>query len=359
MAKTKKGKVTSFLCLTIQTKTRRQGQFLDSLSDAPSVTMSPLVILFLFSLTTISSGQRFVTSLAELEAALNSGSFVRPNQVNPLTDIASNFIQPNQPSSSSSQSYTCGQTKELFPVSRIVGGRRALPNEYPYQVALETERRSMWSSAATFRQFCGASVINDRWIVTAAHCLQRQNVNRLRGVIGTTNLRETNRSSVTFERMIIHEGYDSNSVRNDIGLLKTRQSIRAASKGNYVSPICLPRQGQQFSGQGVISGFGHVREGGPSSSLLLSSNLQIMPDTSCRASYGSEYSVPEMLCGGASGRDTCQGDSGGPFAQRTGNGWTLIGITSFGRGCARPGIPGVYTRVSNYVNWINNKMRNN
>ena len=263
-------------------------------------------------------------------------------------------------SQNSIQTHSCGQTKGIFPVSRIVGGRRALPNEYPYQVALETERRSLWSGSSSFRQFCGASILNDRWIVTAAHCLQRQNVDRLRGVIATNSLRDMNRSSVTFEKMIIHPGYNSFSVRNDIGLLKTRQSIQSMSSGRFVSPVCLPRQGQQFRGTGVITGFGHVREGGPSSPLLLSSVLNILPDQSCLSTYGSEYTLPEMLCGGflTGGRDTCQGDSGGPFAQRTANGWTLVGITSFGRGCARPNTPGVYTRVSNYVNWIQNIIRN-
>lgn len=314
--------------------------------------MSVIFTLSLLLTVSVSINGQFLTVAQWNQIARPLGRpVVRPNQFRP----SSNSVG----SSSASQTYTCGQRIGEFPVSRIVGGRRALTNEYPYQVALETERRSIWSGSSTFRQFCGASIINDRWIVTAAHCLQRQSVGRLRGVIGTNNLREMNRSSVAFEKLIVHENYDSNSVRNDIGLLKTRSSIRAAANGKYVSPICLPRQGQQFTGQGVISGFGHVREGGPSSPLLLSTNLQIMPDSSCRAAYSGEYSVPEMLCGGATGRDTCQGDSGGPFAQQTSNGWTLIGITSFGRGCARPGVPGVYTRVSNYVNWINNQIRNN
>lgn len=86
-----------------------------------------------------------------------------------------------------------------------------------------------------------------------------------------------------------------------------------------------------------------------------------MPDSACQRLYRREYSVPEMLCAGhmSGGRDTCQGDSGGPLAQRSNGQYVLIGITSFGRGCARANTPGVYTRVSNYVDWIQEKMTEN
>ena len=87
-----------------------------------------------------------------------------------------------------------------------------------------------------------------------------------------------------------------------------------------------------------------------------------MPDSVCSTVYNREFKAPGMLCAGVmrGGRDSCQGDSGGPLSVKSNTGtYTLAGIVSYGRGCARVNTPGVYTRVSNYVDWINDKMRSN
>lgn len=189
----------------------------------------------------------------------------------------------------------------------------------------------------------------------------RQNMRRLRGTIGTNRLRGSNGQPVSFEKVIIHQAYNSNSVKNDIGLLKTTRSM-VSTENTFVNSICLPSRGEDFSGSAIITGYGYTREGGPSSHDLLSTTLNIVPDSRCRRLYEDEYSVPQMLCAGhmRGGRDTCQGDSGGPLAQRSSSGsYVLVGITSFGRGCARPNTPGVYTRVSNYVDWIQETIQNN
>ena len=213
--------------------------------------MSPVTLLFLVSIATLASGQQPDLFLDWI-GGLTSGSPVRPNRT---TSTA------GECGSSALQTQSSDLTEGLFP-SRVVGGREAQPGEYPYQVALGEER---WLDAPTFRPFCGGSVINDRWIVTAAHCLQGKDMNSFVGVIGTNDMHESGRSSVTFEKLIIHEEYNQ---KNDIALLKTRQSIKSASNGKFVVPICLPRQGQEFSGDAVISGFGNVHGRGPASPLL-------------------------------------------------------------------------------------------
>ena len=254
---------------------------------------------------------------------------------------------------------SCGTTKPGVVFRRIVGGRKALKNEFPYQVALE--HRSFWNPA--YRQFCGGSVIDDRWIVTAAHCVAGENVNFVRAITGITDLSnavETASNAVPIEKVIQHERYNSWTVENDIALLKTKSSIRQSTK-EFSNTICLPSSGQQFNGLGHITGFGTTREGGSTSRQLLAAQLDIMPDTVCKSAYAYEFKAPAMLCAGVmtGGRDSCQGDSGGPLAVRTESGYTLAGITSFGRGCARANTPGVYTRVSHYVDWINDKMSKN
>lgn len=225
---------------------------------------------------------------------------------------------------------------------RIVGGRRALQGEFPYQVGLRVGERGL--------PFCGGSIISSHWIVTAAHCLKDHSglhfaISQLRAFTATINPLVNRGNVLPIQKIIIHGGYNPTTHINDIALLKTQVPITGGS------PIALPAQGLGItSGTGTVSGWGTTREGGPRSSDLLATDLDVMQDSECRRKYGSIYAVPQMLCGGyrAGGRDTCQGDSGGPFAQ---NG-QLIGVTSFGRGCARPNTPGVYTRVSHYVDWI-------
>lgn len=222
---------------------------------------------------------------------------------------------------------------------RIVGGRRAVEGEFPYQVGLALNSGTL--------PFCGGSVIAKRWIVTAAHCLKGSSglqfsISSLRPFVGTVNARSRLRKELSVAKVIIHGSYSTSTHSNDIALIKTTSDIP-------VQPISLPSQGAGASGSGVVSGWGTIREGGPRSTDLLTTELDILPDNTCQRIY-RPYSRREMLCGGylRGGRDTCQGDSGGPFAQSG----VLIGITSFGRGCARANTPGVYTRVSNYVDWI-------
>lgn len=255
-----------------------------------------------------------------------------------------------------SSTSTCGTTKAGVVFRRIVGGRKALKYEFPYQVALE--HRSFWDQS--YRQFCGASIIADRWILTAAHCVTGENVDFVRAVVGVIDLRDSDRNVIQIEKAIPHEGYNSWTVENDVALLKTKSSIRQSTK-EFSNTICLPSSGQQFNGSSVITGFGTTKEGGSPSQQLLSAPLEVLPDSVCNSVYSREYKAPGMLCAGVmrGGRDSCQGDSGGPLAVKSSAGYTLAGITSYGRGCARVNTPGVYTRVSNYVDWINDKMRNN
>lgn len=252
------------------------------------------------------------------------------------------------------------EANEIFEkiVPRIVGGQRALPDQFPHQATIA--RRTSSFGQYSYQQICGASVISDRWLVTAAHCLpyltNRMTRNQFRGIIGTHDLNhEGRRQVVEFEKAIPHPNYGQlNGHANDIGLVKTTKSMFESSSVKFAK---LPKQGQRFTGMAIATGHGKTSTIGGESDVLLHVDIEIRDDRPCFERYGPGYSPRAMICAGgrAARKATCMGDSGGPYVQKSSDGrWTLIGLTSFGpRDCATPFVPVVFTRVSTYVDWIN------
>jgi secreted trypsin-like serine protease len=128
-------------------------------------------------------------------------------------------------------------------------------------------------------------------------------------------------------------------VRNDVALL------RLASPSSYTpAQIGTPND---WGGAATAMGWGTTSEGGQPSDALLAVDLPLIRDRACQRMLGRTYDRSVMVCAGANGADTCQGDSGGPLMVPGGElGWKLVGVTSFGEGCARPGKPGVYAWVA-------------
>ena len=247
-------------------------------------------------------------------------------------------------------------------VPRIVGGQRAAPEEFPHQATIA--RRVSYFGQYSYQQYCGASIISDRWLVTAAHCLPylKDPVarNSFRGIIGTHDLNHRSRQIVSFEKVIAHPGYSSRSHSHDIGLVKTSAPITESSSVKFVK---LPKQGQKFAGMAIATGHGKTSTTGSESDVLLQVDIEIRDDRACFERYGPGFNPRAMICaGGRAGRKaTCMGDSGGPFVQKSSDGsYVLIGLTSFGpRDCATPHVPVVFTKVSSYVDWINGIVKNN
>ena len=152
--------------------------------------------------------------------------------------------------------------------------------------------------------------------------------------------------------IFVHENYDSWTIDNDIALLRTSAPLSLGSTN--AQAISLPSQGSDVSSGNVqVSGWGYlVENGGTLPSALQIVDVNVVDRETCNNAYGDITN--NMFCAGDlqnGGLDACQGDSGGPVVQ---NG-QLVGAVSWGYGCARPGYPGVYTRVANYVNWVNSK----
>uniref|UniRef100_A0A182LYV2 Vitamin K-dependent protein C n=1 Tax=Anopheles culicifacies TaxID=139723 RepID=A0A182LYV2_9DIPT len=223
----------------------------------------------------------------------------------------------------------CGRGKTS---SRIVGGDAADVKEYPWIVML------MYRGAF----YCGGSLINDRYIVTAAHCVLSLTPQQLLAKL--YNVEHAEMVTRTIVKLYGHERFSLDTFNNDIALVKLQQPVDA---GDTFVPICLPASGRTFAGQnGTVIGWGKLANGSLSKGLQ-KAVVPIISNTQCRkSSYRASRITDNMLCAGYAegGRDACQGDSGGPLNVGDSNFRELVGIVSWGEGCARPNYPGVYTR---------------
>ncbi|KAG1954593.1 coagulation factor IX [Pimephales promelas] len=241
------------------------------------------------------------------------------------------------------------------PKSRIVGGNAALPGEIPWQVALV--------SRSTQQVFCGGSILNPLWVITAAHCLLGGQNGSFFIRVGEYDISKTEDTEQNLEvtRLISHPSYNSklSLYNHDIALLRLRTPIQFTPT---VRPICLGPM--LFSNSllksgslATVSGWGRLRFQGRSAETLQKVELPYVDRTACKES-SSDLITYFMFCAGYSDspKDACQGDSGGPHAMRYHNTWFLTGIVSWGEECAKKGKYGVYTQVGNYYRWIQHVM---
>ncbi|XP_068405694.1 anionic trypsin [Eschrichtius robustus] len=217
---------------------------------------------------------------------------------------------------------------------KIIGGYTCAENSVPYQVSLNSGYH-----------FCGGSLISDQWVVSAAHCYK----SRIQVRLGEHNIDvlEGREQFIDAAKIIRHPNYNSRTLNNDILLI--RLSSPAAIDAR-VSTLALPSACAPASTQCLVSGWGNTLSSGVNyPELLQCLDTPLLSQAECEASYPGQI-TDNMVCAGflEGGNDSCQGDSGGPV---TCNG-ELQGIVSWGSGCAQKGKPGVYTKVCNYVNWI-------
>jgi len=250
----------------------------------------------------------------------------------------------------------CGQksTKKAIDSTYVVGGVNTDPLEFPWQVSLQ-----YLSDSVGWYHTCGASVISDEWILTAAHCVDRSlNGNMYRCVIGEHDRSKVEGTESTLEvvKVIQHPQWDSNKINNDVALLKVARKINFNGNESHVRPICLPEaQGVDdiVGTQCVATGWGNTQWQGTSPNILQKVAVNIVKQATCRSTYLFVISITNgMICFGENGKGTCQGDSGGPLNCQVGGKWYTYGATSFGVQCAGPTYPSVSARVSEFSSWI-------
>jgi trypsin len=224
---------------------------------------------------------------------------------------------------------------------RIVGGVEAAMHEFPFMLEIRVGGG----------HYCGASLISEYFAVTAAHCVGGS-PSQYTLVAGEHNINvvEGNEQTRQVVQIIIHPSYDTPvDTENDIAILKVSAPFNFTPE---VQPVILPDLNFAPTAVATVAGWGDLTEGGSSPVVLMKVDVPYVEDAPCNASYATVNLVvtETMVCYGEGGKDSCQGDSGGPIV--CGADKTLCGIVSWGRGCARPGFPGVYTETSYYREWI-------
>ncbi|KAL4716271.1 hypothetical protein ACJJTC_014751 [Scirpophaga incertulas] len=214
---------------------------------------------------------------------------------------------------------TCGAARG----ARVVGGDALSPGEFPWLAALLRDDKVI----------CGATVVAKDHLLTATHCVHEIEVSRL---------------------TVLHPDFKRYNYDNDIAVLRLAEPL----PDNLFRPACLPDDEYRLSGaNAIVSGWGSTSEKGPASHIPIKAEIQIWSEEECAgAGYGRAKVTPNMLCANAPGRDSCTGDSGGPLVVANPY-FTLVGIVSWGRGCARQGYPGVYVRVDRFLPWLKVALR--
>lgn len=240
------------------------------------------------------------------------------------------------------QAISSGKARSAAPEARIliepriVGGAVATANQNPFQVAL------LLANVANNRdaQFCGGSVIAPNMIATAAHCSDFVTASQVQVLPDARRLEGTgNRVGVT--RITIHPSWNDQTFDNDVAVWELASSV--------TTPIAdLAIEDGPDGGNLLVSGWGHLTEGGSGPIDLHSVRVPLVARDNCNDSnsYNGQITA-NMICAGLDqgGQDSCQGDSGGPLTRGLTD-TVLTGIVSWGTGCARPNLFGIYTRVS-------------
>ncbi|XP_028521724.2 trypsin-1-like [Apis cerana] len=249
--------------------------------------------------------------------------------------------------------------KSLEP--RITDGVPATRGEFPYQVSVQ------WGipPLTQYSHSCGGSILNERYVLTAGHCVMKVGKSRVIAGKYELNKDESSQQVVNVARSIVHKGYKGGVAQHDIALLVLSSPLKF---NNLVQPITLPKQGEKQTGQAVLSGWGSISKTVKPTlpNILQKANVPILDNAECLKELTSQSVVgnqPELfdtqVCSGIAGKEVsaCSGDSGGPLAQKVGQKSVQVGIVSWGMmPCGSSHMPSVYTRVASYVNWIHENM---
>ncbi|XP_062699408.1 trypsin 5G1-like [Aedes albopictus] len=223
-------------------------------------------------------------------------------------------------------------------VGRVVGGYEVNVTDVPFQVSLQN----------SYGHFCGGSLVSERWVLTAGHCAS----SRDRGLQVRTGSNWHASGGRVYKVKTVHQHpqYNPVTVDYDFSLLELEQAV-TFTEGTQSVQLAKQDEPVQDGACLQVSGWGVTQNPAHSRDVLRATNVPAVSQKECNRSYqGVNYITDRMVCAGykEGGKDACQGDSGGPLVQ----GNTLVGVVSWGLGCAEPGYPGVYSRVASVRDWV-------
>ncbi|XP_044755195.1 serine protease easter-like [Coccinella septempunctata] len=257
---------------------------------------------------------------------------------------------------------TCGNVR-LY--SRITNGENPQLGQFPWMAML------FYTTSNGPDFLCGGSLISDKYVLTAAHCIHDNILGVRVGEFNIITSKDCQRNSGVcapphqdfhIDTIVMHPEYDKKTQSNDIALI--RLSVPADMNSDYVGPICLPlwNSTNPDGATMTVAGWG-MTENGYKSPILKKAEVPEVPLDTCRKIFHHYAEILDtQICAGGKRKDSCSGDSGGPlFNIATGNGrarYVQAGIVSFGpKNCGTFGLPGIYTRVQSYVDWILNQLQ--
>uniref|UniRef100_A0A803JKY6 Serine protease 27-like n=1 Tax=Xenopus tropicalis TaxID=8364 RepID=A0A803JKY6_XENTR len=245
-------------------------------------------------------------------------------------------------------SKVCG--KPVVDRSRIVGGQDSKKGQHPWQAIV-------WHPS---KVRCGGTLISSRYVLTAAQCLESENDTSVIVILGAYNITGNHKEevSVKVNRIILHHRYNDSDFPYDIALLELSNSVPFT---DFILPACLPPFPTEFlpGHSCLVTGWGDTDYDStkPKPVILQEAGVRLIDLQHCRDLYklvtNDSIITENMTCAMDihGKRSFCRGDGGGPLVCHAGEQWFLVGVVSFGYGCGH-GIPGVYTSVPAYVDWI-------
>ncbi|XP_061572211.1 coagulation factor VII [Cololabis saira] len=249
------------------------------------------------------------------------------------------------------EAVVCGRTLMHF-APRVVNGQICPKGHCPWQ-ALLTEHNVFT---------CGAIVLSEDWVLTAAHCVWLKPIAIFHVTVGKHDLKETEKTEQRRRvlQVIVHDDYNHSTSDCDLALLRLHRPVKL---GRYVVPICLPARNSTFIRtlatvrHSMVSGWGRLVQFGAPARFLQRLVLPRVPLQECRLHTKLNITT-NMMCAGkrSGGEDACEGDSGGPLVTRYKKTWFLTGVVSWGKGCANENSYGVYAKVGNFLDWIGSTM---
>uniref|UniRef100_A0A1I8NFA1 CLIP domain-containing serine protease n=1 Tax=Musca domestica TaxID=7370 RepID=A0A1I8NFA1_MUSDO len=260
----------------------------------------------------------------------------------------------------------CGYTSNSY--KKIVGGEVSKRGAWPWVALIGYDDQL---SPSPFK--CGGALVTARHVVTAAHCLRRDLKFVRLGEHDLSTETEARTVDINVVRSEKHPEYNARNGHSDLAILYLERNVEFTE---FISPICMPttpllRQKSYVKHTPFVVGWGKTMEGGVSANVLQELQIPVYDNSVCRDRYQKQNRLftenqfdSAVLCAGvlSGGKDTCQGDSGGPLMipepYQNNVRYYLIGVVSYGIGCARPEIPGVYTSTQHFMDWIQQKIAN-